>query len=266
MALYVVKENQELLWNVINKNKSINEYFQYNIEKKVDWFKDIIRIFYEKNKLQNISVQDLNKINKETITYMISTIKNHPTQNQQIETSVKPIDQYQQVGSMISTPPIVPDTRQEIYAQQYEQRQEEYQKMTKRTVPENVDFAEKIEDGVINNMDELVKQQMKQREYELQNIPPPTKPVTDTVIANVPKLKIDPQTNINISVEEVQDKGQKSVSWKDDMNTSDIDLLKNQVQNLKDIINKMNNKLEKLEITIHTNKVMDEIINKIDNK
>ena len=76
MSLYVVPENQELLWNVISKNAYIQDFFApYNPEKKNEWFKTIIRTFYERYKLQKLTVADLNLVNKETISYMIQNVR-----------------------------------------------------------------------------------------------------------------------------------------------------------------------------------------------
>jgi hypothetical protein len=46
-------------------------------------------------------------------------------------------------------------------------QQQEYQPMFDRKKPEQIDFSEKIEDGVITNMDDLIQKHMREREEEL---------------------------------------------------------------------------------------------------
>lgn len=264
MSLYVVPENQELLWNVISKNAYIQDFFApYNPEKKNEWFKTIIRTFYERYKLQKLTVADLNLVNKETIAYMIQNVReqiNQPVVKTTAPTQATP--SYQPANSYaIPTPPIVPDTRQDIYAKEFEQRQQEYANLNKKVAPANVNFTEKADDGVIQNMDELVKQQMQQRAYELSLIPPPigkvsqlasvpvpmpipapmpepmpmpmpmpaTSPVNTFAQMAPPKLQIDAESNIEISIEELGSAStKKSVTWKTDepdVNRVDADIL-----------------------------------------
>jgi len=139
--------------------------------------------------------------------------------------AVQPVNSYS-----INTPPIVTNNRQDVYANQFEQRQQEYALMNKRTVPDDVDFAEKNDDGVIENMDTLIQQQLKQREYDMNHIPPPVNMVSQTnhqnnsiIKAERPKLHIDTDSTINISIQEIDQhkSDKKSVSWKDDTNNKD---------------------------------------------
>ena len=251
MSLYVLPENQELLWNVISKNIYIQDFFApYNPEKKNEWFKSIIRNFYERYKMQKLTVADLNTVNKETITYMIQNVREQigqPVAKTTTPTQASP--SYQPANSYaIPTPPIVPDTRQDIYAKEFEQRQQEYANLNKKVAPANVNFTEKADDGVIQNMDELVKQQMQQRAYEMSLIPPPPvnkvsqpasasapMPMPMQTLANTfaqmapPKLQIDASSNIEISIEEFGSaSNKKSVTWKTDepdVNRVDADIL-----------------------------------------
>jgi len=203
MSLYVLPENQELLWNVISKNIYIRDFFApYNAEKKNEWFKMIIRTFYDKYKNRHLTVNDLNNVNKETISYMIQNVREQ--MNQPVAKTSSPDNKtpsYQPVNSYsITTPPIVADTRQEVYAKEFEQRQIEYENLKKKTVPENVDFTEKAEDGVIQNMDELIKIQMEQRAYERSLIPPPTSKPTHPIEMAI--VEETPVANLNHMVKD----------------------------------------------------------------
>ena len=154
MALYVVKENQELLWNVINNNTFVKQYFaKVGPERKHTWFKNIIENFYEQNKNNQLTVPDLHKINRSTIAYMIENIRmqdsqNVPFYNDQINSRLQ--------TNGIYTPPVIPNNKQEQYASQFDQRQQEYQQMVEKKTPPEIDFSEKNEkDSVISNMDEF---------------------------------------------------------------------------------------------------------------
>mgnify|MGYP003965118109 CR=1 FL=1 len=230
MSLYVVSANQELLWNVISKNSYIQTFFShYNPDNKVEWFKTIISHFYDKYRNQKITVNDLNRINKETILYMIQNVReqtnspSNPTSHTNDTPAAQPVNSYS-----INTPPVVTNNRQDIYASEFEQRQQEYALMNKRNVPNDVNFAEKNDDGVIENMDTLIQQQLKQREYDMSHIPPPMNsqmkpPTIPSNEGERPKLNIDTDSNINISIQEFEQPtlDKKTVSWKDDTNNKD---------------------------------------------
>ena len=248
MSLYVVSENQELLWNVISKNSYIQTFFsQYNPDTKVDWFKSIVSKFYDQYRNQKLTVNDLNRVNKETISYMIQNIREQTNTQSNPTSPVNDTNMIQPVNSYtINTPPIVTNNRQELYANQFEQRQSEYAAMTKRNIPDDVNFAEKNDDGVIENMDTLIQQQLKQREYDMNNIPPhmSSQINTPTIHSNEgerPKLNIDNNSNINISIQEIKQPilDKKSVSWKDEEDNQDnvFTLLK---ENIKSITQNMN--------------------------
>lgn len=116
MSSYISVENQTILWNTIQKVQLLHE--QIPPYQQQDWFKQILSMFYQK--IQNTSY-DLRQLNKETIGYMISTLKPQP--------------------EIIETKP-----------------------SSKLGEPK---FGEPISDTAIENMDELLKQQMKQRELDV---------------------------------------------------------------------------------------------------
>lgn len=77
---------------------------------------------------QNMNTKyDLRQLNKETISYMINALKENPDR----------------------------------------QLQQDYDKMIKKELPPEPNFKEPLGDGVIENMEELLQQQMKQRELDV---------------------------------------------------------------------------------------------------
>ena len=257
MSLYVVSANQELLWNVISKNSYIQTFFaQYNPDRKIEWFKTIISNIYEKYKNRRLTVSELNNINKETIAYMIQNVRDQTTST---SNPTSPTNNNPEIPNgnsySINTPPIVTNNRQDIYTNQFEQRQKEYELMNKRKMPDDVDFTEKNDDGVIENMDTLLQQQLKQREYDMNNIPPPTNMGSHPNLSNIPnnaaerpKLHIDTDSTINISIQEFdQPNNKKSVSWKDDTKNTD-----NAMTLMQDNIRTMSQNIIQLTKTVET--------------
>lgn len=116
MSSYVSVENQTMLWNTIQKVQLLHE--QIPPYQQQDWFKQILGMFYQK--IKNTSY-DLRQLNKETIGYMISTLKPQP--------------------EIIESKPT-----------------------SKLGEPK---FGEPISDTAIENMEELLQQQMKQRELDV---------------------------------------------------------------------------------------------------
>lgn len=260
MSLYVVSANQELLWNVISKNSYIQTFFsQYNPDTKVDWFKSIVSKFYDQYRNQKLTVNELNRVNKETISYMIQNIREQTTTQSNPTSPINDTPNVQAVNSYaINTPPVVTNNRQEIYANQFEQRQNEYAAMNKRNVPDDVNFAEKNDDGVIENMDTLVQQQLKQREYDMNNIPPPInmgsqlkQPHIPSNEGERPKLHIDTDSNINISIQEIEQPtlDKKTVSWKDERVNQDnaIALIKKNIESISQNMNQLTQTVKTLQ-------------------
>jgi len=140
---YIHPDNQTLLWNTIQKAPN----FEKLGENKSQWFKSIIRDFYE-NDGKNIKNQaDLQTINKSTISYMVHSLK-------QLNTALP-----SSTGM---------NERISHYTEQFNDRQKEYELMNAKPPPPQIDqINEKIADEAITNMEELIRQQLNQREQEL---------------------------------------------------------------------------------------------------
>ena len=75
MSKYIRQDNQKVLWNVSQKIPNIQYIFPQTGQHET-WFKNIIQSFYEKNKHSMLTNRDLENLNKETIQYMIHSLKN----------------------------------------------------------------------------------------------------------------------------------------------------------------------------------------------
>uniref|UniRef100_A0A6C0JMN3 Uncharacterized protein n=1 Tax=viral metagenome TaxID=1070528 RepID=A0A6C0JMN3_9ZZZZ len=246
MSAYVSVDNQNLLWNVISKNEIVNNYFSIYSNYpylKNEWFKSIIQIFYEDNQGKQLDSSQLLLLNKRTISYMIKNIKDkYSTINKKPNIQLSEKD--------LLKPYSITENKVDKIGDQFQIKQVEYQSLFDKKVPDTIDFAEK-QDIPLSNMDDLIKQHLKEREDELRKYAPlpPTQSESN-------KLKIDSNSNINILIEELteqesddNEKIKKSVSWSDNTNAEkisnqqiEIDLLKLQIRELFDKLSILENK------------------------
>lgn len=190
MSFYIDGENQKTLWNVISNMPLFMNIFGGNqtkeslytdtllkrelvakqtmdIEAGQQWFRKIIQNFYESNR--SLPLSALSQINKSTIAYMINELKTmSPHVNTMVSREMPP--------ASFETHNIINDKKMAVNA--FEKRQQDYENMFKRPAPPEIDFRESAPDGVINNMDELLKQHMDKREEELRKYAPPVSAVT----------------------------------------------------------------------------------------
>lgn len=159
----------------MNKVPSFQKMGENTTDDREAWFKNIIQDIYDKNKNKSVSVQELRQLNKETISLMISRLK---TQN--VNGSVS--------SSFLSTTPITDTTRefslnddktatrnymleqkQDVLNNEFTNRQQEFESMMKPKSVTDIDFREKNDDDLpIENMEELLQTQMREREYDVE--------------------------------------------------------------------------------------------------
>ena len=213
MSLYVLPENQELIWKTISKVPQFQQMNNQNNEKHL-WFQNIIRKFYEQT-TPSINVNELRELNKKTIQYMVSDLKQQfQPVNNSFSYSTNEFSNvfHQQPMSMETnkqeTRNSILEKKQTILSDQFEEKQKEYQSFLQKPVTNEIDFKENVqEDKPIENMDELLQKQLKEREYDVQNI------ITQKETENTDEL-----LEINaIDLEEKQ--GSKSVTWADEYKT-----------------------------------------------
>jgi len=222
-------ENQKLLWNIINKHPNITEYFLNKApENKSYWFQSCIGYIYENIKHEKLSIEKLQHYNKETLIYMLSTIKKPPTNDSRNEiqfTSTKPLQQNVSKSDLLN--------------KNFAIRQKEYEDMNEKKIPDTIDFRDKIDDEPISNMDEVLKAHLQMRENELKQYAPlPVISENKNIIDNIDNSIIQ------------ESKTKKTVSWED----SEIEILKNQ---LTDVLRKM----EKMQEEINVLKTTKDIVN-----
>jgi len=235
MSLYINNENQKLLWTVIHNNPTAMQFFSRITEQqKIEWFKTIIRLFYENNARRNLTISDLQQLNKATISYMLQNITGSNANRPEPSPAISPRPQF---------------TKEEVLHQQFDNKKKEYEQMFERKAPDNIDFREKIEDGAINNMSDLVQSHIREREEELRKYSQQSPTILPKQIENKhQKLKIDDNDTINITTEvlEIEEKREKkTVTFQDKSNKDEPFLmLFEEFESFKANVNK---KLEELQ-------------------
>lgn len=157
MSLLIHRENQELLWNIVNKNKVVHNFFQRIPEQdKYNWFQNIISEFYNKYRTYSISSNDLSSINKEILRFMINNA-NTNTENM----NQRPFNN-ENMGE-----PYQKESKKNEYISEFEQRQQSYENMIKKEQPKDIDFSINLDENQ-GNMEELIKKQQEQRNLDLE--------------------------------------------------------------------------------------------------
>ena len=228
MALFIQPENQNILWEMVNKIPLCSTVFPVSQKnEKQNWFKGIIGDFYKRIP-QNISRNDLYQINRDVLSAMMKSLGELSLAKQNT------IDRG--IFSRLDMNTSSIDTKKT----DYEMRQAQYTNMFEIQKPKAIDFSEKLDDDVITNMNELIENQRKIRELDLQQFAPkPNEAIQNikvNILEDVPKEVIQPQII----------KGSKQVHFdlpeeqeQDIIKTNELLELKQKIENMDDKINQM---------------------------
>lgn len=148
MSLYIIPENQKLIWESIHKIPLYNSTWQNaNPSRKEQQFNQIIRHFYETVQHKTLTVQEVSQLNRQTIMAILDDTKKM---------------------TYPSPPTIMDDSVVSVSSnlQNYNEREKEYSLMMKGNVsPQPIDFRiSEMDEGPIENMDALITQHMKARD------------------------------------------------------------------------------------------------------
>ena len=197
MSLLIHRENQELLWNIVNKNKVVHSFFQRIPEQdKYNWFQNIISEFYNKYRTYSISSNDLSSINKEILRFMINNA-NTNTENM----NQRPFNN-ENMGE-----PYQKESKKNEYISEFEQRQQSYENMIKKEQPKDIDFSINLDENQ-GNMEELIKKQQEQRNLDLEAFGSQNN--KNINIETISENKTSNATNINTYIEK-QNKGIENI-------------------------------------------------------
>lgn len=218
MSLYIHQENQKLLWDSIHQYPLFQNFSHQNPQIKEQWFRNIIEKFYEHNRFKSLTIKEVQQLNRETILYMIEDLKQTSAPN----VNYNAIDQSPMSYSSLpmenkdASRDAIMERKQNEIQSKFTLRQQEYSSMLQNGPSFEIDFTEKSQDdSPIENMENLMQNVMKQREYDL----------TET-----PKLQV-----IDLGNNE-----KKRVTFEENTKTSTDSL------DMKDFIEKMNENIESL--------------------
>jgi hypothetical protein len=233
MSLYILPQNQKIIWDTISKvplfQKLCNE--THNGEQ---WFQNVIQIHYNKIQNNHLNKDDLRHLNKETIQYMLHDLKNkyslQPATSNDFFNNNSSLqnNNYNAIQTNTSeTRGYILEQKQNTINNQFQKRQEEFGSLLNRPAVKEIDFRENVsEDKPIENMDELIQRQLKEREYDIQ-----------------PK-KIEQEENIDIGAVELTEKESKSVKWQDEQIVDKYNELKNTLDNFMEKMTKEINEIK----------------------
>jgi len=238
MALFIHSENQQLLWNIINRTEHFKRFFHPGspFDPNV-WFRNIIQSFYNENKSKVMNSAELNQLNRIVITHMVENLK------QKLEYREPSVIQQNSLGSQFTRNSFI-ESKEEKYNREFKEREQQYHSLLEKPKPPTVNFGDTIKDEVISNMDEVMKAHMKQRDEELQRLVPNK------------GLVIDGQNNIDIrntilTIDSNDEKTKKTVTWAENIeigspSNSEIIELKSQVLELRTKFEKFEQDIQKI--------------------
>lgn len=231
MALFIQPENQNILWEMVNKLPLCNTVFlstSSGQNEKNNWFKRIIGDFYRRIP-PNISRNDLYQINRDVLASMMKSLGELSVNKQNT------IDR----GVF---------SRLDEKKSDFEIRQSQYNSMFEIQKPKAIDFSEKLDDDVITNMNELIENQRKMRELDLQQFTPKSNDALQNIKVNiledVPKEVIQPQVLKTAKQVHFELQEESIISIKPD----EICELKQKIENMN---NKIENIFEMLTLTLN---------------
>ena len=139
-------------------------------------------------------------------------------------------------------------TSRENFDKALEEKQSEFNSLLKKNVPEQPVFSDNKEDEPINNdkLEELINQQMKEREQIMKiNKPPPNSQQLSDLEQNKEENKIV-SNNQYSSINNQTLENSQSFSIQDNTSTQQLNLIINKINNIEKNIEKLSNILQKV--------------------
>lgn len=194
--MFTHADNQKILWDLIQKSPFFLEYTPANRE---TWFKDILADFYYKNPVQPKTAKELLEINKRVLSHMTKDL-----QNRIGYTILSPEEA---ASANLHTYNVAQDrqAKEEEMKTMYSKYQTDYHSLLQTRAPNAVEWNKPaVAEEKIKNMEELIEQQIRQREMDLAKYPNP----------QTAKIKILEDAPGEIAdIISAASSGAKSVSW-----------------------------------------------------
>lgn len=160
MSLFTTVDNQQMLWNLINKNKTFALCFTTH-QQMQSWFRNIIEKFHINNN-EPVNMIQLKQMNTTVIQYIIQDIKNIQNTNASENDKNVPVyeNETQQSKPKTDTTDTVTEPENNIL-NSFEERQKDYYSLLEPQKPTHIDFTETKDEGV--SIDDY---NAKQEQYE----------------------------------------------------------------------------------------------------
>jgi hypothetical protein len=232
MSRYLLPENQRILWDCLRK---IPVFQQYDQSDRETLFRKTMESIHHQYKGRELSLADLQHLNRETIAYVIHHIKTTYQNTMMPSTSL----------SSVHTSPV----SKEYFAEQkhgeiqrkFDERQQEYSTMLKKDPPTTIDFREAKEiDKPIENMEELIRLQMMNRQLDVA-VPPPTSSLREPVALDEPTIVLGQDLKKNVS----WDLSKNEIAYIEPR-SSEIQEIRDEITRLKSQFQDLNQKIEEI--------------------
>lgn len=181
MSLFILQENQKLIWDTINKVPQFHLLDTSVSGGKEAWFKEFIHDTYDRLRNKQLNVQELRQLNKETISAMITRLKQNDQSlaiitNEYISNVSRtttpitdPLYESHLYEDKTSTHNYMLEQKQDLLNVEFANRQHEFESLMKKDKVKDIDFREQTgDDKPIENMEALLKQHIRDREYDVE--------------------------------------------------------------------------------------------------
>lgn len=199
---FISKHNVTMVWEIIN-DEDCFRFLSREIQEKIyNVFLNNIQGFFETEK---IKTNNLVEINKKYILLIINYIRsNYSYQLNKIKIHNEPVKE------LITYEEIQNDRKSQM-EKDYTRRQNEFEDTMTIKVPPVPEFADRESDRPIKEMDTILKEMQRQRNYEIEEINKgynnTPEPVDNWLKSQETKInKIIPKSNINENIQEVNSK------------------------------------------------------------
>jgi hypothetical protein len=184
MSLLIHRENQEILWNVLQSHARMMEFDRRFPGQKETWFRTSLGHFYDSlpkstTQTKETATQLLEK-NKQAMEFLLADLGNRlgitkpgpPGSVSPTSPFAMPMDPLARGYEPYEVNKEKQRKEQEKIAN-YSNYQTQYNSLFQRETPKTVDFSEPINDGKIENMDSLIRQQQVMRDQDIARFAPP---------------------------------------------------------------------------------------------
>ena len=182
MAQFIDEKNQTLLWNAYQR---ISETSRFSMDNQRSIFQSILsQQYYTLNPQHKFTKMELQAFNKETVRLLLQELRksmivgSNQSQQQQPQQQPQPHPQPQQETQAYSTveqsQPMYYETPEERMQRIYEEKQKQYT-IEKPKLPKPSELFQEPaseDDGVLQNVDQLIQEYQQQRQQEVPEYSP----------------------------------------------------------------------------------------------